>query len=280
MRRRDFLHTTSLAIVAAAGLPEPVRRTKANTPSLYKTTIQSGVNNQLLYELGLYHNTVQNFNSSTEEEKAIGFKVKYYETATQATPAKTGEFKYIILRSEIADKESNLWKLTTRLDKKISGDYIFPREYPANFNFLCMPGFFVKVLGNNNSVLISIPYPVTTSSSSYDDDYDGGDCFLTTACTQYRHLPDNCEELTALRFLRNNYMMTGSGGQAMISQYKSIGPAIVKAINSLDNKAAIYEYMYSNMIIPSVKLVQQGDYAEAVNYYRLFVEALQDRYCS
>jgi hypothetical protein len=276
MHRRDFIHTTGLAIVAATGLPEPVRRSKANTPSLYRTTLQSGVSNQLIYELGLYHNAIHSFNTATEEEKVIGFKVKYYETATQVPPAKSGEFKYIILKSEILDKDSNLWKLTTKLDKKVSGDYVFPKEYPANFTFLCMPNFFVKVLSNNNSVLISIPYPVTASSNDYDYDED---CFLTTACTKYRHLPDDCKELTVLRFLRNNYMMTDSEGQTLIAQYKTIGPAIVKAINSLENRSAIYDYMYSNMILPSVKLVEQGNYAGAVNYYRLFVKALQKRYC-
>lgn len=279
MHRRDFLHTGSLAMIAAAGLPNPIRsKQPANNPSIYKTILQAGAPNQLLYELGLFHSTVQNLSAATEEEKTIGLKVKLYETVSQATPAKTGEFKYIIQKSEINDKESNLWKLTTKLDKKIAGDYSFPKEYPANLGFLCMPGFFVKSLGNNDSVLMSIPYTVA-ASSSYDDDYGDEDCFLTTACTQYKNLPDDCEELTTLRSLRNNFMTAYSEGKDLIRQYETTGPAIVTSINSFDNKAAIYDYMYYNMIVLSVKLVQQGKYEEAVNYYKLFVKTLKEKYC-
>ena len=262
--------------MVAAGLPMAVRNNRQdNYPSVYKTELQYGVADQLIYELGLYHSTILNFTLAKEEEKVIGLKVKYYETAEQATPAKTGEFKYIIQKSDLVDADSHLWKLTTQLDKKVAGEYSFPKEYPANLGFLCIPSSFVKILDNKDSVLVSIPYPPV--SSSYDS--DGGDCFLTTACVHHKGLPDDCDELSMLRFLRDEYMLQNKEGREMIQQYKKLGPEIVKAINSCENRAAIYEYMYEHMILPSVQLVKEGNYSEATTFYKTFVKSLKRQYC-
>lgn len=263
-----------MAAVVAAGLPKAIRSNRQiNYPSIYKTELQYGVPDQLIYELGLYHSTLSNLANAKEEEKAIGLKVKHYETATDSAP-QTGEFKYIIQKCELIDKDSNLWKITTKADIS-NGDYKLPESYPKDLSFLCIPAWWVKITGKNDSVLVSIPYPPKTSSS----DYNSGGCFLTTACVAHKGLPDNCKELTVLRLLRNEYMSRNAAGQLLIEQYKQAGPEIVQAINFCDNKAEIYEYMYRKMILPSVELVQQTQYAEATEYYKTFVKALHKQYC-
>ncbi len=223
-----------MAAIVAAGLPKAIRSYQTNYPSIYKSDLQYGAPDQLIYELGLYHSTIQNFNLAKEEEKAIGLKVSYYESANASTPPKTGEFKYMIQKSELIDKEANLWKLSSGFDKNISGDYKFPQTYPKDFGFLCIPYSWVKLTGKNDAVLASIPYPPATSSGGSTS--GSGGCFLTTACTAHKGLADDCEELTTLRFLRNEFMLQDEEGQLLIEQYNHTGPQIVQAINNCDNK--------------------------------------------
>lgn len=274
MNRRAFLHKSSIAVVAAAGLPRALRNQQQNTPSVYKTVLKTGEAGQSYYELGLYHSTIQSFASAAEEEKTIGLKVNYYGTDDLAAPTSTGEYKYIIKKVEQTDATNNIWRITTKLDKKISGDHKFSKDFPKNLVFECKPGSYINILNKKSVSLVSIPYPPAASSGS-----GSGGCFLTTACVKHKGLADDCEELTTLRFLRDKFMIRSEEGRRMISLYKQSGPVIEKAIASCDNKAAIYEYMHSHMIIPAVELVHQGNYKAAVYHYKIFVTALSKQYC-
>ena len=86
-------------------------------------------------------------------------------------------------------------------------------------------------------------------------------------------------ELQTLRGLREQYMRGQEEGNLLISQYSVLGPSIVKGINSCENSADIYDYMYQHMILPSVELVQSGEKEEAIHYYKTFVKALYEKYC-
>ena len=68
--------------------------------------------------------------------------------------------------------------------------------------------------------------------SSSGNDNDSGGCFLTTACTEAKGLPDNCRELETLRHFRDNYMMNVPEGKADIAHYYKTAPSIVNAINN------------------------------------------------
>lgn len=278
MNRRNFLYKSSMALAITAGLPEAIRNNfQTNYPTIYKTELQYGFPDQLIYELGIYHNAIQNLGLAKEEEKAIGLKVKYYDTSTQATP-KTGEFKYIITNSELIDKDSKVWKITSKADKS-QGDYAFPSSYPKDLGFLCILSTWIKITGKNNLVLASIPYTTPSTYNNSSNDYQGGGCFLTTACVTYQGKNDDCEELTTLRFLRDNYIVKNETGKQLIDQYRIIGPEIVASINQLENKKEVYKYMYENMIKPSVALVKKGRLQEASDYYKIFVKALKHKYC-
>jgi hypothetical protein len=73
-------------------------------------------------------------------------------------------------------------------------------------------------------------------------------------------------------------MKQNTEGIALAKDYKVIGPQIVKAINELENKADIYNYMYDHLVDPSVKLIKEKHYAEAMAYYKDFVEGLKKEY--
>ena len=56
-------------------------------------------------------------------------------------------------------------------------------------------------------------------------------CYLTSACTQARGLPDDCEELTVLRAFRDTYVRALPTGEADVRRYYATAPQIVNAIH-------------------------------------------------
>jgi hypothetical protein len=107
----------------------------------------------------------------------------------------------------------------------------------------------------------------TVYSMVPDDSLVSG-CFLTTACTAARGLPDDCMELQTLRAFRDNYMKTqASDGPAMIREYYATAPQIVSVINARDDAAEIYDWMYRDLVVPSVRFIQHDQNARALDHY-------------
>ncbi len=111
----------------------------------------------------------------------------------------------------------------------------------------------------------------SSSEAEYiDEDEDNssssGGCFLTTACCEYKGLPDDCYELTTLRYLRDSYMKKSLVGSKLVDLYYDIAPDIVEKINLLDNKKEIYEEIYQE-IQKIVVLIEDTKYTDAVGKY-------------
>ena len=273
MNRRKFLRSGSLAAAVVAGLPAAAMSFKQESPaSTYKSKPEPGKEGQTLYEVIVYHNGFDHFASATADQKMITVKVGYFATADLSAPTTTGVFQYIINEVSVKGDAPPLWTISTRFDKKISGEYKFDKNFPKNLKFRCSKFGYIEILGKDGVSIVSIPYPPATSGDS------DGDCFLSTACVEHKQLADNCEELQTLRFLRDHIMLKNPEGTLLVKQYAITGPHIVNAINRCSNKAEIYEYMYSNMIQPSVKMVSMGYYEAAVRYYQDFVKALLKKY--
>ena len=103
-------------------------------------------------------------------------------------------------------------------------------------------------------------------------------CFLTSACTEARGLPDNCKELTVLRAFRDGYLKNLPQGQTEICQYYHIAPVIVDKIHSLANANEIFDKIYSELVLPCVELIQRGDNDAAYLKYRDYVKVLREQY--
>ncbi|UEG48715.1 hypothetical protein LK994_08705 [Ferruginibacter lapsinanis] len=271
MNRRHFLTKSSLAMLAAAGLPKAVFN-KPYSPTIYKTKLSDGISKQTQYELAIDHYCMNGLAKATLQEKTIGLKVSFFETTDFSKPTKSVELTYIVQESTLLDEKENLWKIKTKFDKKVSGDYKLPKEFPKDLSLTGKTYSYFTILDRKGGELVSIPYV----SNGTDNEYDG--CFLTTACVEHRQLADDCDELTTLRFLRDNYMKQDAEGIALVDNYKIIGPKIVSRINSFENKTAIYNYLYDHLIQPSVKLIKAKQYAEATAYYKDFVRELMQEY--
>lgn len=111
--------------------------------------------------------------------------------------------------------------------------------------------------------------------------YKGGDssgCFLTSACTEARGLPDDCRELTVLRAFRDGYMCKLAGREAEIQEYYRIAPVIVEKIRDKENSEEIFDLIYTELVLPCVELIDAGKNENAHKLYREYVEKLKAEY--
>lgn len=273
MNRKAFLQQSSLAVAAVAGLPRAIRGTQQNYPHIYQSTLIDQKKGSLQYILTVYHSSIQLPSYASEEEKAIYLKIKYYE-GDMNTPEREAELKYIMTGAKQTDAGTDTWTVTARFDSKVSGDYQPPKSFFKSLTLRIRLLNSADIMASKKKSLVTLPY-----YSVYTPSSGSGGCFLTTACVEHRLLPDDCEELTTLRNLRDQYMLQSAEGQDLVRQYYQGGPAIVAAINSCDNRNEIYDYMHREMILPSVQLVKEGKLEEAAQHYSVFVTALQQQYC-
>lgn len=111
----------------------------------------------------------------------------------------------------------------------------------------------------------------------YKAGQSSGGCFLTSACVEAKGLPDDCYELTTLRKFRDEYITNQEGGKCEIAHYYHVAPAIVERIKKSSNAMATFEKIYADLVIPCVKLIEDGDYVSAHNKYREYVTMLERR---
>ena len=93
-------------------------------------------------------------------------------------------------------------------------------------------------------------------------------CFLTSACTAARGLPDDCRELQTLRAYRDTWLKQTEEGAALVARYYEIAPAIVTAIDAQPSRLEVYDDIYQTMVLPCVELSGQGKYQEALELYQ------------
>ena len=110
------------------------------------------------------------------------------------------------------------------------------------------------------------------------DSSSSGACFLTTACTEAQGLPDDCDELTTLRFFRDSYLKHRDGGVADIREYYEKAPVIVSAIKSRVDAMEIFERIYRDLVLPCVSMIKSKQYEETYYLYKKWVEKLEKEY--
>ncbi len=104
---------------------------------------------------------------------------------------------------------------------------------------------------------------------------DKGGCYLTTACMKHfaNDFDDNCYELTVLRWFRDNYVTKED-----VKEYYHIAPRIVERIDENENRNAIYEYIFDNVVDVCVKAIENGDFDFAYDRYKESIENLENSF--
>ena len=112
----------------------------------------------------------------------------------------------------------------------------------------------------------------------YKHEKSSSTCFLTSACTAARGLPDDCRELTVLRNFRDNWLKQQPEGITLIAHYYNVAPKIVAAIDARDDRLEIYEDMYRNLVLACVEVIDAGRNEDALELYRAAVLDYDRRY--
>lgn len=107
------------------------------------------------------------------------------------------------------------------------------------------------------------------NTGDYGGDGGDGGCFITTAVTASRNLPDDCAELEILRAYRDNWLKFHH--PEGIKMYYESAPVLVEKINARADSKEFYNSLYSNYIIPAITLILLLDPVEAYNKYREMV---------
>ena len=103
---------------------------------------------------------------------------------------------------------------------------------------------------------------------------DNSMCYLTSACVTHRGLSDDCEELTLLRYFRDNYMKHLEGGPELIAEYYAIAPKIIEAIEKRADRNEIYNDIYQT-VLKCVSLIKQKNYPSTLLLYQNMTLALK-----
>ena len=106
---------------------------------------------------------------------------------------------------------------------------------------------------------------------------DTGLCFITTACTQAKGLPDNCPELEIARTFRDTYIKGLPDGEEILREYYQVSPRIVGEINRAKNRQAVYADLY-RQLNSAIRLIRQGEEDQAFQAYLSVLATLKQRY--
>jgi len=104
-------------------------------------------------------------------------------------------------------------------------------------------------------------------------------CFITTAVCLTLGKPDSCEELSAMRLFRDEWLREQPGGPEKIEEYYRVAPDIVAEIDKRTDRIDIYRRIYDKYIKPCVEKVKTGCYEECNTIYTTMVNGLKSAYC-
>jgi hypothetical protein len=126
---------------------------------------------------------------------------------------------------------------------------------------------YINLLDKKKRFIRKVNKYVPPKEENPMEDIDTSDCFLTTVCVQHKGLEDNCFELQTLRNFRDTFISQSDNGEYLIDKYYKIGPRVVKKIKANANREGILEGMYTDLILPTIALIESGKLTEAKDYY-------------
>ena len=123
-------------------------------------------------------------------------------------------------------------------------------------------------------------YPDDSICSHYrnkDSYVPGNGCFITTIVCEMLCLDDKCNVLETLRGFRDNVMHKDEKYASLLHEYDTVGPQIAKELRD-ENDYELANAMLDYYILPTVCLVKEKKYDEAVNKYAKMTKALENYY--
>ena len=269
MDRRKFLKKSSSGVLGAAFLPL-LSFTKHGTLSIDKYQIKNRFyRDEKYWWLSFLINSdiLSGFENSSEGDKELLINGEELTNETIKL-----QYKAKSLSEKTIDSK-NLHFIVYELQKNKmdNNSYNFAKNHLGE-------EIVLEIHDQCHAVLRNEEKNLSISFSHGEKSQSTADCFLTTACVFHKNLPDNCHELNTLRILREKVMLPNPQYATLIEDYKIVAPKMLLNINSASNKSEVLDYIYSNLVLPSVSLVEAGKNEEAIDHYTLFVEEMKNLY--
>lgn len=120
----------------------------------------------------------------------------------------------------------------------------------------------------------------------YDPRPDKGSCYITSICCRVLGLPDDCEYLTNLRRLRDEYMVNFDEGLTHLYKYDIFGRQISEIIESefenpktkIKTERMVKEILEPQYLVILNELIKCGNFACAMEAYLQMTDLLMQRY--
>ena len=275
MQRRQFIKRSGAALAAITALPPLIRNV---VPYIYTGNFSDSNKTVYVCEPQFFYNNIFRFTYDNKVNKEIQITFsKPVNTSNVPKGAHIFKITDVIITSQQPKKA----EVKLEWVKKAEGTLELPTGFPKKFTLYLdlNTSFVIKEKDKELAKLKLLKKGTETyyAEGNYDDFYDD-DCFLTSACVFHKGLADDCYELETLRSLRENYMRGTIFGDALLEEYQEIGPLLVRQINAAPNRTEILDHLYSQLVLPSVAKIEKGELAEAVEGYKLYVEAMKSAY--
>jgi len=265
MNRKQFLRRGMLFSLAAAGLPplSHALQTKKKDDE-YKKTIKPAGGGEQVYRTRFSEEKITS--PETQDDIRIMVEVTHYTGYSFAADAEAGarSGRYSLQRIGAPITEEGYTVIKWKVLSKIDGQDVMKGSFQKTVVMkLRSKRHLILEFSDKQSIQLNYENP---DESAYDD------CFLTTACTAARGLPDDCKELATLRELRDTHMKPRADGAALIEEYYRIAPCIVRQVNTCSNKGEIWNLVYEDMVAPVVALTLARRMDEAVSHYAEYTD--------
>lgn len=118
-------------------------------------------------------------------------------------------------------------------------------------------------------------YETETKIVEQSSDY----CFITTAACISLHNSKDSDELNALRWYRDHYLMQdGEDGDELVKEYYRIGPILVQCINDDKDPMAVYKQLWEEYISKTYLYIENDEPMKAKMIYVEMVKMLCEKY--
>lgn len=277
MKRREFIKKSALTAISAGIVGHEAFAHVNNQECLTKNYSNDGfIDSSQHFEfiMTICANGFLNSNA-TIEEKIVILKIRYKQYINGAfgnilNHESLHTVKSIAKHSTIADAQS----VVLSLSKIEKDEFTMSRILDiSNIKLVYYTGtngdMRVRLLNREGIDLIDLE----------EDKQDiEEECFLTTACVNYFNKEDNCEELTILRKFRDEQLASTEDGKKLILEYYDIAPQIVRNINATDDKHIIYTDIYSKMILPTIRSIENNKFDQAIGIYKNYTYTLKAKF--
>jgi len=147
----------------------------------------------------------------------------------------------------------------------------------AEFNTTSLPAMFAHLSDQNFAIgtqaiaaqteVAKASIEGSRASAQAASSGGGGFCFITTAVCEVIGEADDGPTLTALRSLRDGYMMQKASRREMVKLYYLMAPQILERIKLRRDWREVLESFFTVYILPARNCIQRGQEIEAYNLY-------------